>query len=194
MLRAGLMKVGYAPITEISEKEVTYGEPIWFPSSEAGGRAVDCTSKGENTPLYADSATQDNIYSNDGYDISVELLGVVDNVEKDWLGKKTDGNGNSVEDASITELPRFALLVADAQHKGAKKYNVDVYLNCQVTKFPDRNSKTAEGKREIQYPKYTVSAMPRPNDNLTMYTVAVDELPIEVAVPEIAEDETQTGE
>ncbi len=161
-LKKGIAKVGYAPITVSGAGEYTYGNVKWLKSDEAGGREYTAEPNGENTEIYADSISVYSAEENNGYDITLILLAVIDDIEKDWLNNSELATGGYVEIASPVAKPKFALfLIEDTSNNTGQ---TTVFFNCQVSKRPSKTGKTSEGSFEAQFPEYTISARPRPSD------------------------------
>lgn len=181
-----IAKVGYALLKEDAEGNITYDKIIWFKSKEAGGREFSAEPNGETTPIWADGQRVFIAEENQGYDIKLILIDILDNIDKDWLGNILTDDG-TLEINSSNERPRFALLVANETLKGTTKYSVDTYYNCMVSARPSKTSKTSEGSIDPQFPEYSISAMPRPDNNFVRYTQKTDELPTDVVVPTISD-------
>ena len=105
-LKKGIAKVGYAPITVSGAGEYTYGNVKWLKSDEAGGREYTAEPNGENTEIYADSISVYSAEENNGYDITLVLLAVIDDIEKDWLNNSELATGGYVEIASTVRYPK----------------------------------------------------------------------------------------
>lgn len=183
-----IAKVGYAMITSADEADYTYDTPTYFKSSEAGGRSVSAEPEGETTKIYADGLAVIEAEENAGYKISLELISIIDDIETKWLGNKKAEDGSIIEMNSGEEKPRFALVVAKEQFKGEKKYQIDIYLDCSVSKRPTRSDKTSEGKFDPNFPTYEISAVPRETDKYVRLTMYADELPQSIVVPDLTSE------
>lgn len=186
-MNESIAKVGYAPLTIESEETYTYKPIIYFKSGEAGGRNVSASPRGETTEIYADGIEVITAEKNSGYDIDVELISTIDDIETDWLGNQKTSDGGILEMDSGTEKPKFAFIVAKKIYNGSKKYEVDIYFNCSVSERPTREDKTAEGKLDPIFPKFKLRAKPRTDNTYVRFTQYVDEIPTQVTVPEISE-------
>ena len=76
-----IAKVGYAMLTETTEGKITYDKVKWFKSDKAGGRTVGAEPSGESTTVYADGLPVIVANNNAGYNISLELIAIVDDLE-----------------------------------------------------------------------------------------------------------------
>lgn len=177
-----IAKVGYAKLTENTEGEITYGNVIWFKSKEAGGREFAAEPNGEVTPIEADGQYIYNAENNQGYNIKLTLIDIIDDIDKDWLGNTVSEN-ETLEYSNNKEKPRFALLVANETLAGKTKYNVDTYFNCMVSSRPTRNSKTSAGSLDPSFPEYSISSYPLPDSGLVRSTKALNTLPTTVSTP-----------
>ena len=178
-----LAKVGYAPITSTSEKPYTYATPLYFKSNEAGGRNVSAEPNGETNTIYADGLPVIVAEENAGYNVSVELISIVDDIETAWLGNIKTTSGAIIEKNSTDERPRFALIVAKERFRGSTKYEIDIYLNCIVSKRPSRADKTSEGSFDPNFPTFEIAASPREDNKYVRVTLYADELPTTITLP-----------
>ena len=186
-----IAKVGYAPITLSTEDPIyTYNKIIYFKSNEAGGRNVSAEPNGEPTTIYADGLPVVVAEENAGYNISVELIALVDDIETDWLGNTKLSDGSILEKNSTSERPRFALVVAKERFNASTKYEIDIYFNAIVSKRPPRNAKTSEGNFDPDFPTFEIAASPREDNKFVRCTVYADELPTDVTLPDIPTDDT----
>lgn len=177
-----ISKVGYAPLKEDAEGNITYDSIIWFKSKEAGGREFSAEPNGETTPIWADGQRVLIAEENQGYDIKLTLIDLIDEIDEHWLGNILK-DGGTLEINSSEEKPRFALIVANETLKSSKKYAVDTYYDCMVSARPSRNSKTSEGSIDPMFTEYSISSIPRPDNKYVRFTQKTDSLPEEVVVP-----------
>lgn len=181
-MKKTIARVGHFSITETSEeKKPTYGEITWFESEKSGGREYTADPAGETTEIWADGKAVLSVDDNNGYDIKLVLLDLIDDIEKAWLGRTVDDKGGVAEFANAVERPRFGLVVAEDTTDGAGK--LTFFYNCQVSKRPSKSGKTSEGKLEGQYAEFQISARPRSVDTLVCYEVKGRELPSVVIEP-----------
>lgn len=169
-MKTGLVEVGYAPITAQSATATTYGTPTYFEAAEAGGREYKITPSGNVKKIYANSIAVYEAEGNDGYDIELTLIDIIDDIETDWLGRTEYSNG-MLEKSDDTEKPRFALILSDDATGGTGK--TETFYNCIVTERPEINGKTKEnGEWEDQFPVYKIHASPRPKDGYVRFTTS----------------------
>lgn len=182
-MKRTISRVGYAQI-EYSGNKYSYGDIIWFESEKAGGREFDASPRGDSTKVYADGKAVFSISDNDGYDIKLQLLDIVDDIEKDWLGNEVD-NGAVAEYSTGTEFPKFALVVCYTDTLG--KCVTEFYYQCQVAKRPNRAGKTSEGSFSAAFFDIDITSSPRENDppekRLVMYKTVTDSIPEGIIEP-----------
>lgn len=179
-----IRKVGYAVLKESSTGEITYDKPVWFKSDEAGGRSIGAEPIGDSNTIYADGLPIIVASANGGYAISLELISAVDNIEKDWFGNAEATEGGIIEKGGIKVMPRFALLAAKETYKGDKLYEIDTYFDCTAARA-SRNDKTSEGSFDPQFPTFTITAKPSPDNDFVRYTSYADTLPESVVIPTV---------
>ncbi len=161
-MASGLIAVGYAPAT-VTEDQVSYGSVTYLPSFEAGGRQYNATPRGDTQKVYADSTAVYGNSVNDGYDVTLTLLAVTDNVNKAWLNEQ-EADGGTVEVADGKEYPYFALVLIENTSDGTGK--TTIFFFCQCSNRPSLSGKTAEGSTfDFEFPEYPIAATPRPGDN-----------------------------
>lgn len=177
-----IAKVGYAPLKETSDGKTSYDDITWFKSEEAGGRNVGAEPNGEAKTIYADGLPIIVANGNSGYNISLELISILDSIEEDWFGNTKTADGGILEKGGITTPPRFALLVAKECYDKATRYEIDTYYDCTAARA-SRNDKTSEGTFDPQFPTYNITSVPRPDNKFVRYTSYADTLPTSVTVP-----------
>ena len=180
-----IAKIGYAPISERAATGYTYGAVTWFDEKGGAGRKVGSTPYGENYEIFGNGYAVYAGEVNNGRDIEVELIDILDDIREDWLGEVKMTNGY-VEKVQSDELPRFALLVAKEKFDSAKKYQVDTYFDCQVSARRDINDKTSENNFDPDFPVYKIRANPRLDNKFVLWQADFDELPDTVTTPAAA--------
>lgn len=178
-----IAKVGYAPITSNGEEPYTYGKVVYFKSTEAGGREVSAEPNGETTTIYADGLPVITAEENAGYNITVQLLSIIDDIEKSWLGNSKTTDGSILEKNTTAERPRFALIIANERYNATTKYEIDIYFNCIVSKRPSRANRTSEANFDPQFPEFEIAASPREDNKYVRMTLYSDTLPESIKVP-----------
>ena len=181
MLRT-LSRVGYAPITARSASGYTYDEIVWFESDEAGGRNIESTPQGETYNIEADGLRLWGGETNTGYQHSIELLDIIDDIRKDWLGMEETTTG-FLERVSNKEMPHFALVVASENFNSDKKYTLWTFYDSYVSARLTRNSKTQAQTFDPDFPTYTVDSVPRMSDTFVYSEKLVDTLPTTITEP-----------
>jgi hypothetical protein len=177
-----IARVGYAPITERTASGYTYGNIVWFETDEAGGRNIESTPQGETFEIEADGVIVTQGEVNSGYQHSLELLDIIDDVRENWLGMIPTATGH-FEKVDNKELPRFALVVANETFNGTKKYQVWTYFDSQVSERPTLTSKTMAKTFDPDFPTYTIASVPRISDKVIRAEDFVDTLPNAITEP-----------
>lgn len=186
-MKKSIAKVGYFPITEPTEPggKPTYGPIKQLESEKSGGREYSADPNGENTEIYADGKVVLSVDSNNGYDIKLTLLDLIDDVAKDWLGRTLDEDGKGVaEYANAPENPKFGLVISEDTTDSLGK--LTFFYNCQVSQRPSKAGKTAEGKLEGQFTEFAIAARPRDYDSLVCYEHQGTVIPAAVIEPATA--------
>lgn len=168
-LRRTIRRVGFAPMlrgaSESSTSARSFGSVVWFEHNEAGGREYTATANGEMTNIYADGY---NVYTSDenhGYDIQLQLLSVIDDIDVMWLGNYVDDGGVVSEYANNVERPRFALIIIEDTADG--KGCTHIWYNCIVAQRPNIAGKTSDTSGfDQQFFDVQIKADPFGNANL----------------------------
>lgn len=166
-LKKGIAKIGYAMVTDSTKFE--YDKVVWLESERAGGREYSAEPNGETTEVYADSISVYAAEDNNGYDINLILLAIIDDIETKWLGNYATTSGGVVEAARPETRPKFALIMIEETTNGNGE--TTIYYNCCVSKRPKKSGKTSEGKFEPQFPEFAIAARPRPTDKWVRATL-----------------------
>lgn len=147
------------------ETTVSYGAVQNLVTSTSGGREYSLSPRGDSQDVYADSVKVYGDSVNDGYDIDLTILSMLDNVvRKAWLNMKEKANGIA-EYADGEEYPYFALIIYEDTSDGAGQ--TSVYYWCQASGRPEDDGKTAEGGNfDWAFPSIPIAATPRPTDKL----------------------------
>lgn len=187
-MNTGIARVGYAKVTVGTDGAITYGSVMKLESELSGGREFTADPKGDLTEVYADGKLVKSVEVNDGYDIKLILLDIIDDIHKDWLDNTVDSEHKTVAEYSKTkQRPKFCLILAETTDDGLGK--ITYYYNAQVTKRPSKSSKTSEGKFEAQFKEFAIGARPRPTDGLVCYETTGTEIPAAVVEPTTEETE-----
>lgn len=188
-----IAKVGYALISSAPENPYTYATPVYFKSGEAGGRNVSAEPNGESNTIYADGLPVVVAEENAGYNISLELLSIIDDIETSLLGNIKTEDGSIIEKNSTDERPRFALIVAKERFRASTRYEIDIYLNCIISKRPSRADKTSEANFDPNFPTFEIAASPREDNKYVRVTLYADELPTTITLPTEASGVTENA-
>ena len=185
-----IARIGYAMITEESTAGTTYENEItYLESSEAGGREIKTSPKGDTIEIDADGILAIGGEINSGYDHELTTLDIIDDLKEKWLGR-TPVTGGNVEFGGAVTYPKFALVVAEETFRSEKKYDVHIYLNSQVLERPERTAKSNYQKFDPEFPTFKIGSRPRMEDKVVCIEISADELP--TAVPTITVP-TQNG-
>ena len=184
-MKKSIAAVGWFTTTYAVGTGYTYGDIKWFGDEEAGGREFSADPRGELTEVYANGKSVIAVNENDGYDGKIQLLSVVDDIEKDWLGNAVSNDHAVAEYSEGKQFPKFGLVVVYTSLDGG--YIVEWYYQCQVSKRPSKSGKTSEGKFEAQFLDLELTIKPREHDDpkkrLVTYTQYTDAMPESVALP-----------
>lgn len=186
-MKTKLVNVGYAPITSMTKDTTVYGTPIYFATAEAGGREYSASASGDAKTIYANSQLVYGGEENDGYEISLTLIDIIDDIDENWLGNIIAENG-VLEKTTNKERPRFALILSDKDTDDIGK--TIIFYNCQVSTRPDKAGKTAEeGSWDEQFVEYAIKSSPRISDGYVCLTISgTDEL-AEIPEPQLSTTE-----
>lgn len=169
-IKTGIAKVGYAMITSYDDNSITYSKVKWLESELSGGREYSAEPNGELNEIYADSKAVYSVQQNNGYNINLTLLAVVDAISKDWFNYTIDSENKAVgEFANNQALPKFALILIDNTTSGDGE--TTIYTYCNVSGRPNKSGKTAENNFDPQYPQYTIASRPRITDDCVCWTI-----------------------
>jgi phi13 family phage major tail protein len=169
-IKKTITRVGYA-LMNVSESTgvISYGNATWFVSTEAGGREYSAEPSGELQEIYADGVVVYSAEENNGYDITLTLLAIIDDIDEKLLGNVVSLEGVA-EYASPIPRPHFALFICEETTDGVGQ--VTIWYNCQVSKRPKNGGKTSEGSSfDAQFLELPISARPRIDNKLIRYTI-----------------------
>jgi phi13 family phage major tail protein len=180
-LMKSISKIGYAMAT-VTDTAVTYDKVVWLPTFESGGREYSAEPNGEVTEVYADGICVYSQEDNNGYDISLTLLAITDNIEANWYGfDKTTDKAGIAEYANNGVYPYFALIICEDTTDGTGK--TTIYYYTKINKRPTKSGKTTEGKVDFQFPQYDLASRPRSTDRLVRWSFEGQELFDELPEP-----------
>lgn len=168
-MKKGITGLAFALATLTTDAQgnqsITYGPIENLVTTTSGGREYSLDPRGDSQSVYADSVKVYGDTINDGYDLNVTLLSVLDRVvQTKWL-KMQQTEGGIAEYANVGEMPYFALIIYEDTSDGVGQ--TSVYYWCQASGRPSDAGKTAEGGNfDWAYPQIPLAATPRPTDNL----------------------------
>lgn len=144
---------------------VTYGAVENLVTTTSGGREYSMDPRGDHQDVYADSVKVYGDTVNDGYNLNVTLLSVLDRVvQKKWLQMQQTEQGLA-EYANVGEAPYFALIIYEDTSDGVGQTTVFPWV--QASGRPSDAGKTAEGGNfDWAFPEIPLAATPRPTDKL----------------------------
>ena len=168
-MKKGITGLAFALATLTTDAQgnqsITYGPIENLVTTTSGGREYSLDPRGDSQSVYADSVKVYGDTINDGYDLNVTLLSVLDRVvQTKWLKMQQTEDGIA-EYADVGEMPYFALIIYEDTSDGVGQ--TSVYYWCQASGRPSDAGKTAEGGNfDWAYPQIPLAATPRPTDKL----------------------------
>lgn len=171
-MKSTIKEVGYIPITEGEETgSLTYGDIIYFATAEAGGREYSATPKGEIQKIYANGTVAYACENNAGYEITLTLLSLIDDVDVNWYGKtKVNSKYKGIAEYANRKgnMPKFALIIHEETTDGKGKITFFPY--CQVSARQSKSGKTSEeGNFDFAYSQHSLLASPHPISRLACF-------------------------
>lgn len=169
-MKGTIVKGGYAMVIEKEEDGLglKYGRMNWLVSEEAGGREYNFSPKGDIKEVYADGKVVFANAKNSGYDGTITLIDIIDDVARDWYDQKVGENGERAEYATTKNTPKFAWVQIEEETDGT--YRTTIYPYCYVTKRTEKKGKTSEeGNFDYEFPQHNIAIRPRPTDKLVCY-------------------------
>lgn len=169
-MKKGIVGLTYWPATLTTdpitgEPTVTYGAAKQLKTVTSGGREYSAEPRGDSQSVYADSVKVYGDTVNDGYDLDVTTLSVLDGqIHKDWLQYEETEDGLA-EFANVPEMPYFGLAIYEETSDGEGL--TSFYPWCQANGRPSDAGKTGEGGNfDWAFPTIPLAATPRPSDKL----------------------------
>ena len=160
-LRRTISQLGYAPITEVSAAgKPTYGEITWLVHNEAGGRAYDAQPSGDAASIWADGVEVYAAEDNQGYNLTLTTLNVVDDIDEDWYGNVVMPNGDVEEYATGEEYPHMAIIIIEDTTDGVGE--TTIFYDAHITTRSGKQGATSEGSAlSPQFPEHQFACRPR---------------------------------
>lgn len=152
-VKYNLKNVHAAKLTRSEDGAFTYAKPKAIP----GAVSISLDAEGDSSPFYADGIVYFRSTANNGYSGDLEIALIPEWFRTEILKEKLDNNGVLIENASITELEKFALLF---EFDGDVRSIRHVLYNCTSSR-PSIESETKEDTIEPGKEKLTLTADPR---------------------------------
>lgn len=152
-LRFELKNVHAAKLTRSEDGSFTYAKPKAIP----GAVSISLDAEGDSSPFYADGIVYFRSTANNGYSGDLEIALIPEWFRTEILKEELDNNGVLIENATITELEKFALLF---EFDGDVRSIRHVLYNCTSSR-PSIESETKEDTIEPGKEKLTLTADPR---------------------------------
>lgn len=157
-IKYGLSNVYYAVATEGTGGALTYGTPVRLP----GGVSLSLDASGDSNEFYADNVLYFQTTANNGYEGDLELALIPDAFRTDVLGETLDATNGFYSEYANATVKEFALLF---QFEGDESATRHCLYRCTASR-PSVSGQTKEASVEPQTESFTITAMPRINDNL----------------------------
>ena len=144
---------------------VTYGAAKQLKTLTSGGREYSLEPRGDSQSVYADSVKVYGDVLNDGYDLDLTTLSLLDGqIQTDWLQYEETEDGLA-EYANVPEMPYFGLAIYEETSDGEGLTTFFPWV--QASGRPSDAGKTAEGGQfDWAFPTIPLAATPRPSDKL----------------------------
>ena len=105
-VKYNLKNVHAAKLTRSEDGSFTYAKPKAIP----GAVSISLDAEGDSSPFYADGIVYFRSTANNGYSGDLEIALIPEWFRTEILKEELDNNGVLIENATITELEKFALL------------------------------------------------------------------------------------
>ena len=152
-VKYNLKNVHAAKLTRSEDGSFTYAKPKAIP----GAVSISLDAEGDSSPFYADGIVYFRSTANNGYSGDLEIALIPEWFRTEILKEELDNNGVLIENATITELEKFALLF---EFDGDVRSIRHVLYNCTSSR-PSIESETKEDTIEPGKEKLTLTADPR---------------------------------
>lgn len=152
-IKYNLKNVHAAKLTKAEDGTYTYETPKAIP----GAVSISLDAEGDTSPFYADGIVYFRSVSNNGYSGDLEMALIPEWFRTEILEEELDKNGVLVENATVAEMEKFALLF---EFDGDARCIRHVLYNCTASR-PSIESETKEDTIEPGTETLSLTADPR---------------------------------
>lgn len=152
-IKYNLKNVHAAKLTKAEDGTYTYETPKAIP----GAVSISLDAEGDTSPFYADGIVYFRSVSNNGYSGDLEMALIPEWFRTEILKEELDKNGVLVENATVAEMEKFALLF---EFDGDIRCIRHVLYNCTASR-PSIESETKEDTIEPRTETLSLTADPR---------------------------------
>lgn len=152
-IKYNLKNVHAAKLTKAEDGTYTYETPKAIP----GAVSISLDAEGDTSPFYADGIVYFRSVSNNGYSGDLEMALIPEWFRTEILKEELDKNGVLVENATVAEMEKFALLF---EFDGDIRCIRHVLYNCTASR-PSIESETKEDTIEPRTETLSLTANPR---------------------------------
>lgn len=152
-IKYNLKNVHAAKLAKAEDGTYTYETPKAIP----GAVSISLDAEGDTSPFYADGIVYFRSVSNNGYSGDLEMALIPEWFRTEILKEELDKNGVLVENATVAEMEKFALLF---EFDGDVRCIRHVLYNCTASR-PSIESETKEDTIEPGTEILSLTADPR---------------------------------
>ena len=152
-IKYNLKNVHAAKLTKAEDGTYTYETPKTIP----GAVSISLDAEGDTSPFYADGIVYFRSVSNNGYSGDLEMALIPEWFRTEIFKEELDKNGVLVENATVAEMEKFALLF---EFDGDVRCIRHVLYNCTASR-PSIESETKEDTIEPGTETLSLTADPR---------------------------------
>ena len=152
-IKYNLKNVHISKLTKAEDGTYTYETPKAIP----GAVSISLDAEGDTSPFYADGIVYFRSVSNNGYSGDLEMALIPEWFRTEILKEELDKNGVLVENATVAEMEKFALLF---EFDGDVRCIRHVLYNCTASR-PSIESETKEDTIEPGTETLSLTADPR---------------------------------